>query len=275
MRSPLLICLEAYGPAKYTAHAVQRLYEQIYAEPNGLPLRYDFFRPDSDIPIPLVVCIHGGGWISGEKEGMHDVAEMLASQGYAAACPQYRLAPLHPFPAPVEDILAFVTHMRASSEWLGIDPQRFASLGNSAGGHLAAMAGLSKYADSMVQAVVDICGISDVTDPHGQHFPISIGFLEQFMAQPFAGNEELYRLASPLHQVQSGAPPFLIVHGEADDIVPFGQSIALSNKLQEVGTETELHILPGEGHAFSFESWMEIEMLILNFFQKSLRGVYV
>lgn len=249
---------------------MQRLYEQIYAEPSGLPLRYDFFRPDSDIPTPLVVCIHGGGWISGEKESMHEVAEMLASQGYAAACPQYRLAPLHPFPSPVEDILACVTHLRAESERRGLDPQRFASLGNSAGGHLAAMAGLSKYSDSRVQAVVDICGISDVTDPHGQHFPVSLGFLEQFMARPFVGYEELYRLASPLHLVEPGVPPFLIVHGEADDIVPYGQSVALAKKIEEAGGEAKLYVFPGEGHAFSLESWMEIEKLILDFLGKTV-----
>jgi acetyl esterase/lipase len=245
-------------------------FDQVYAEPNGIPLRFDLFRPDSAGLAPLVVCIHGGGWISGEKEGMHEVAQLLARRGFAAACPQYRLAPLHPFPAAVEDVLAFVTFARANSEELGLDPQRFASLGNSAGGHLAAMAGLSKYADSRVQAVVDICGISDLTDPHSQHFPVSLGFLEQFMAQPFEGNEELYRLASPLYQVEPNAADFLLVHGEQDDIVPFGQSVALQEALKKVGADVRLHILPNEGHALSWDGWKYTERALLEFLEEKL-----
>lgn len=250
---------------------MQREFDLVYATPNGLPVRFDFFRPNASAPLPLVFCIHGGGWISGEKEGMHDVAEMLANQGFAAVCPQYRLAPLHPFPAAVEDIYACVTFVRSEASRFGVDPERFATLGNSAGGHLSAMAGLSEYADSRVQVVVDICGISDLTDPHGQHFPISLGFLEQFMGGPYAEMEELYRLASPLHKVRAGVPPFLLIHGDADDVVPAGQSEALAAALREAGGEAELHILPNEGHSFTWDGWLKIEGLMTGFLKKHLQ----
>lgn len=250
------------------------LRDRIYAEQKGIALRYDLFHPETAEAPPLVVCIHGGGWISGEKEDMHDVASRLAEQGFAAACVGYRLAPLHPFPAAVEDILAFATHARAASSELNIDPRRFASLGNSAGGHLASAAGLSKYDDSRVQAVVNICGISDLTNPHGQHFPVSLGFLEQFMGVPYEGNEALWKLASPLHAVEATPPPFLIVHGEADDIVPVGQSMALVQALERAGGSVESHFMPGEGHAFTFEGWMKIEQLFLDFLKRTFCYVH-
>ncbi len=246
------------------------LRDQTYAEPKGLPLAFDLFRPEGDGPFPMVVCIHGGGWISGEKEDMADVAAMLTAHGFAAGCPQYRLAPLHPFPAAVEDVLAFITFARSEAEALRLDPGRFASLGNSAGGHLAAMAGLSKFSDSRVQAVVDICGIADLTDPHGQHFPVSLGFLEQFMGGPYEGNEEAWQAASPLHQIPDSPPPFLLIHGDADDIVPVGQSVALGEKLESAGGKVETHLLPGEGHAFTLEGWSHIERLFLDFLGRQL-----
>lgn len=241
-----------------------------YAEPSGMTLTLDLFRPDGDGPFPVVLCIHGGGWISGEKEGMHDIAAMFTKHGFAAACVQYRLAPLHPFPAAVEDVFAAITFLRAESESLNLDKGRFASFGNSAGGHLAAMAGVSKFADSRVQAVAAVCPITDLTDPHGQHFPVSLGFLEQFMGQPYEGNEELYRAASPLHLVQAGQPPFLLIHGEADDIVPFGQSVALAQVLQESGVPAELNLLPGEGHGLTWEAWAWTERAVVDFLKRTL-----
>jgi acetyl esterase/lipase len=251
---------------------VLQTFDQTFACPGGISLKYDFFRPEGpDVSIPLIVCIHGGGWISGQKEDMHELAKLLVAKGYAAACPQYRLAPLHPFPAAVEDVYAFVTHARAEASSLGVDSTQFASLGISAGGHLACMAGLSAYSDSRVQAVVDVCGISDLTDPHGQHFPISLGFLEQFMAHPYEGNQELYEAASPIHQVKPGAPPFLIVHGDIDDVVPAGQSVALTEALKEAGSEAELHVFPNEGHSFSWEAWSKIEELTYGFLARTLR----
>jgi acetyl esterase/lipase len=251
-------------------YPVEQIFDALYAEPGGIGLRYDFYRPDGPGPFPLVVCIHGGGWISGEKEQMHELIPFLAQMGFAAACPQYRLAPLHPFPAAVEDILSFVTFLRSRADELDLDPGRFASLGISAGGHLAAMAGLSRYADSRVQAVVDICGISDLTEPHAQHFPISHGFLEQFMGGPFEGNEETYRAASPIHQVAPGAPPFLLIHGNRDDVVPHEQSVAFERALQSAGAETELCILAGEGHSFTLEAWNRILELMGGFLQGRL-----
>ncbi len=247
--------------------------DQVYAEP-GTPLRFDLIRPESDDLLPLVVLIHGGGWISGDKSDMREVAISLAEKGFAVACPQYRLAPLHVFPAAVEDIQTFIRFARNSSiEW-GLDPNKIASLGNSAGGHLALMAGLTDTTEdgvsSRVNAVIDICGITDITVEGIRDNPISIQFLEQFMGGGFMDSEERWAAASPIKTIAHGCPPIMIAHGDEDDIVPISQSEALVEELTRCGVPHEYHIFPGEGHSFSYPSWLKIEELYVDFLRRHL-----
>jgi acetyl esterase/lipase len=239
--------------------------DQVYAQPDGVPLRFDLFRPETDELLPLVVCIHGGGWISGSKEDMRDVALVIAGHGFAAACLNYRLAPLHPYPAAVEDIHAFLASAHRNAKEWKIDESRIAALGNSAGGHLACMAGLSGPREYRADTVIDICGITDLTRPREQHLSISWSFLEGFMGVDYEGNEELYREASPLYHVDTEAPPFLVIHGDSDDVVPIEQSQALVSAFEQYNVRYEYHPMPGEMHSFSFLGWAKIEQLFLQF----------
>ncbi|MFQ3587852.1 MAG: alpha/beta hydrolase [Fimbriimonadaceae bacterium] len=256
--------------------------DQPYPTVGGKPLRYDFFRPTIDETLPLVVCIHGGGWISGDKGDMGEVARMFAESGFAAACPQYRLAPLFPYPAAVDDVLSFVRFCRTQAEEWKIDPDRIGSFGNSAGGHLAAMTGLLDHPPSeanggpsgRVDAVVSLCGIFDLTEPGERHFPISMAFLTQFLGSEFEGFESTWREASPLAHVDAEAAPFLVVHGSADDIVPVEQSRAFVKALEQAGVAVEYHELEGEGHAFGYPAWLEIQRWSTNFLEKNLRHGY-
>lgn len=246
---------------------------------DGESLLFDFFRPERPEAVPLVVCIHGGGWISGDKSMMSEVAAEFAGRGFAAACPSYRLAPLHPYPAAVMDVRAFLRHARAHADELGIDPGRIAAMGNSAGGHLACMAGVAddprEGVSSRADAVIDICGLAQLDEPVENHYPVSFGFLEQFMGCPYPGNEDRWREASPIRHVGPGCPPFLILHGEEDDIVPIGQSEELAGRLFAAGGEVEFHRLPGEGHAFTYEGWKRIEERMDSFLRRVLLGTAV
>lgn len=244
------------------------LTDQTYAVADGVDLRFDLFRPDSDDVLPLVVVLHGGGWISGSKEDSRDLAISLAHQGFAAACPGYRLAPLHPYPAAVEDVREFVGFTRHQAADWGIDPNRIAVLGNSAGGHLAAMAGVSGEPSQRANAVVDLCGIADLTRPREQHFMIAWGFLEQFMGVPYDGHEATYQAASPLWQLQSGLPPFYVVHGEADDVVPVQQSDTFVAALRRLEVRVEYLRIPGEDHSFSRGSFPMIERGYVSFLRE-------
>lgn len=244
------------------------LIDQVYTEADGLPLRFDFFRPNSTDMLPLVVVLHGGGWISGSKEDSRDLAIGLAHHGFAAACPSYRLAPLHPYPAAIDDVRTFVSFARSEATEWNIDPNRVASLGNSAGGHLAAMCGVTEDDAQRVNAVVDLCGIADVTRPREQHFPIAWGFLEQFMGLAYEGNEAIYQAASPLWQLRENLPPFYVVHGEADDVVPVQQSDTFVAALRKLGVPVEYLRVPGEDHSFSYGSFPMIERGYVSFLRR-------
>jgi len=239
-----------------------------YDGPNGVQLAFDLYQPSGTGPWPTIVCIHGGGWISGDKTMMAELGVTFAEKGFVVACPEYRLAPLNPYPAAVEDIRSFIAFLRTNASEHGVDPDRIASLGNSAGGHLSSMAGLTGAPESRANVVINVCGITDLTNPMDQHLPISFGFLEQFMGGGYQGNEEKWAEASPITYVDSDSPPFLIVHGEEDDIVPISQSEALAAKLFTSGVEVEFHRMPGEGHSFTYESWMQIEGLIEVFLKR-------
>jgi acetyl esterase/lipase len=231
------------------------LPNQEYARPSGLPLAYDLIRPDTGVP-PLVIFVHGGGWISGDRSMYRDEAVWLAEQGYACALIDYRLAPLHPYPAAVHDVSTFMQYARREHEELQIDPNRVVAFGNSAGGHLASMLGV--LGPERANAVVAISGIADLTNPEDAHLPIAMAFLEQFMGCSYQGNEERWREASPITHVSPEAPPFLIMHGDLDDIVPLAQSERFRDALEGQGVPVSFHRLAGEGHSFTWEGWMRI-----------------
>jgi acetyl esterase/lipase len=237
-----------------------------YSNPDGFPLYLDWFHPDGETVCPVVVCIYGGGWVSGDPSHMHDVAIPLARNGFAAACPEYRLAPQHPYPAACDDLAACVRFLREHADELKIDPKRIASLGNSAGGHLAAWVGLHEH----LQAVVDICGVADMTGPEHYYTDIGVMFAEQFFGGPREKLPEAFREASPIFLIDQDAPPFLLVHGEADDIVPIVQSEIMLEALRRNGTPAELIRCPGEGHSFTYPAWVRIESKFMSFLKESL-----
>lgn len=244
--------------------------DQVYREVAGVSLRYDFLRPNSAERLPLIIAVHGGGWISGDKSDYRDVGLMLVEQGFAVAIPQYRLAPLHPFPAATEDILAFARFCRSQDESWNVDSQRMGAIGNSAGGHLVAYLGTESDPEARPQAIVSLCPITDLTRPREQHFPIAWSFLEQFIPRNFDDAPADFEAASPLLRVKPDAAAFLIFHGEADDVVPVSQSDALTLALEKVGTTVSYYRMPGEDHSFSGGAWPFIQTKSVEFFREQL-----
>src|SRR5205823_333626 len=147
-----------------------------FARPGGVALKADLALPNEGKgPFPAVVCLHGGGWVSGDRKQMSKTIEVLARRGYVALAPDYRLAPAHRFPACVEDCKAAVRWLRANAGKYRIDPGRIGAVGLSAGGHLACLLGVTTPGDglegtggnsdrsSAVQAVVSFAGPTDLT----------------------------------------------------------------------------------------------------------------
>lgn len=215
------------------------------------PLHLDLHVPPGEGPFPVLLWIHGGGWLTGSREWTVDdrFHERMVARGYAVADVDYRLALEATYPAQQADITAAIHWLRHHAAALRIDPRRFAALGESAGGQLAAIAGLTGAGDTEIQAVILWYGPADLSAPRDQDDPFTSPAL--LLGGPLAERLALARLASPRHNIHAGAPPFLLVHGTEDEIVPFAEAIGFAEALRAVGARCDVLPVEGAGHVFS------------------------
>jgi acetyl esterase/lipase len=213
-------------------------------------------------PLPLAVFVHGAGLTAGDKGYLNPTfLNALARAGFAVASLNYRLAtgilnyrlaPSHPFPAQIQDVKCGIRYLRAHAQAYDINPGKIFAFGTSYGGTLVALAALTgghshfdvgPYAttSSAITAAVDMFGPADLPGwISSQSFHIA-----------FASNRANLVLASPVHYVQAGAPPILIVQGTADTTVPESQSAELYRKLSASGDQTQLILVQNMGHMFA------------------------
>lgn len=224
----------------------------------------DLLIPSGAInPLPLIIWVHGGGWQSGSKEQCQ--AFPYLQKGCAAASINYRLSQQAIFPAQIQYCKAAVRWLRAYAKEYNLDPNRFAVWGTSAGGHLVALLGTTgdvKTFDvgenlgfsSRVQAVVDFFGPADFTQMAKYSLPNSRINHDAPEAKLIGGavpeNQEEVAAANPSTCVAKNNPPFLIMHGNKDNLVPYQQSEMLRDALQKAGVPVTLKIGEGAGHGF-------------------------
>jgi acetyl esterase/lipase len=235
-----------------------------YAAPLGFrPLLLDLYLPAAGPdPAPLVVFMHGGGWLRGDRSMVSPSfaswqpgpLTRLAADGFAVASVDYRLSGEARFPAQLEDVSAAVDWLAGQAGQYGFDADRIVLWGESAGAHLAALLGL-RSAGSRVRGVVDWYGPADLIaldEQVGAAGALTDDPLDsreaRLLGAPVGQVPELARAASPLSQVRAGAPPFLIAHGTADRMVPFAQSEALTAALAEAGADVRLEAVDGADH---------------------------
>lgn len=257
---------------------MRALTAQTYVS-GGTKLLYDFVAPSADQPLPWIVFLHGGGWVSGDRSMYYEEASWFAERGFASICLSYRLAPLHPFPSAVSDIKAALAHIKGRAEELGLDPEQGSTFGNSAGGHLSLMAALPlpgiEHGEESVKAAVALCPITDLRNPRETHFPISFSFLEQFIPElDLPSGEAVLSLASPAVHVAGLQSHLFIGHGTADDIVPVSQSQTFSQAAKKAAESKGLEViyqeLPDEGHSFTWPAWSRLRDESLTFLRRSL-----
>lgn len=218
-------------------------------------------------PYPVVIWIHGGSWMYGDKTDNCLPCAMFNSK-YAVASLNYRLDQEAQFPSQIYDVKAAVRYLRAHAKLYKLDPDKFAVWGSSAGGHLAALLGTSgdvkemegnegfKNTSSKVQAVVDWCGPTDFNTAQAQA-PSNCQIKFEGPTSPvyvlMRGRMDKKSLAaaSPVTYVSKDDPPFLIMHGDKDDAIPPLQSEELHKALQAAGVPSQFQLLPGYGHGFS------------------------
>jgi len=261
--------------------------DQEFARPGGrASLKLDLFLPPAGArPFPLVVFIHGGGWQTGGKGQCP--ARYLGPKGYAVASISYRLSQQAKFPAQIEDCKAAIRWLRANAQMYGLDGERIGVWGSSSGGHLAALLGTTgdvaaldgtggnAGVSSRVQAVVDWFGPTDFLQMDA-HAPADSRIQHDSPASPESNlvggpiqeNKEACAKASPLTYVSRDDPPFLIMHGDKDNLVPIHQSEILHAALHRVGLESTFIPVEGAGHGFSGdEHYKKVE----EFFDRHLK----
>ncbi len=255
----------------------------VFGTGGGRDLKLDLARPRGDGPFPAVVCLHGGGWVGGDRHQMEQTIKVLAAHGYVALTPDYRVAPHDPFPAAVEDCKAAVRWLRANASRLHVDPNKVGALGFSAGGHLASLLGVTVNSDgleggggnagesSRVQAVVSFFGPTDLARDDWDRETVE-GNLVPFLGGKPAERPDAYRKASPLTYVRKESPPFLFVHGTEDKVVPPAQSQDMAEKLRAAGAAARVVLLEGEGHGPRGDKLRTAIAEMMVFFDDNLKG---
>lgn len=224
-----------------------------YDERYGSATRLDLFLPDGGGPAPAVVILHGGLFRSGDKSDERAAGARLAGAGYVTAILNYRLAPGAPFPAAVRDASCALAFLRAGARSYGIDPERIAVVGSSAGGYLAAMLGVAEGAPDLAsdcaaglagppQAVVGNEGLYDLSGVSSK------GEVQAFLGTTLEKDKGLYELASPASRVGPGAPPFLLITGDFDFVVPPAQATSMREALKTQGGDVRVLELTDPGH---------------------------
>src|SRR3954452_16094822 len=250
------------------ARGVRHRRGVVYARDGRRPLKLDVYLPAAPAggPRPAIVQVHGGAWVVGSrKEQGIPLLNHLAANGWVGFNIDYRMGPFNTWPAPVVDVKRAIAWVREHAEEYGVDPDFIALTGGSAGGHLTALAALTsddpslqpgfEDADTSVQAAVPFYGVYDMLDEERIHNEV----LHTWVLEPlvFKARRDdasaAYRDASPSYRVHAGAPPFLVIHGSADSLVPVADARGFVERLTEASDAPVIYAeLAGAQHAFDF-----------------------
>ncbi len=267
---------EALNNPSVDAHGRKQWRDVVYAAEAGFRfLTLDVTLPKGTGPFPLVVFIHGGAWLAGDPTVTNatyrklDFINKLLEAGYAVSRISYRFTSEGIFPMQLHDCKAAVRFLRANATHFNVDAKRFAAMGDSAGGHLASMVGLTgnhadlegevgkSKASSAVQAVINWFGPTELLTMQSQRIDQNWSSVDdpkspesRLIGGAVQENQVAAIAASPVTYVHSGAPPFLIQHGTADRLVPHAQSAALTWSLRKVGCDVTFSIIEGADHCF-------------------------
>jgi triacylglycerol lipase len=227
------------------------LLEIPYVERDGTPLLLTLVRPVGGKNLPILLNIHGGGWVAGCRDTtMSTMAHDRAQDGYLFLDVDYRLAPFHPYPAACDDLQAAVAWIAEHAASYGGDPTRIGVFGWSAGGHLAALLALTS-------PIPITCGVSwagdmDLRDPpllDNRLFPYGhAGCVMAFLCTCIHDHPQLYADVSPVNHLSPTSPPLLVIHGASDRVVTPSQARIVKDAAARTGAPVEVILIPDAGH---------------------------
>jgi acetyl esterase/lipase len=205
---------------------------------------YQSRRTAPSVRRPAVIVIHGGGWVGGKKENMFNRHCLpYLEKGFVVFNVEYRLASAALAPAAVEDVLLAAKWVRANASRYHVDRRRIVVTGDSAGGHLALMVGLTPKQAKLgppakVAAVINFYGITDVQDQlEGEHMRT---YATTWVPATLPDQQEIARRVSPYTWVRKKLPPVLTIHGDADPVVPYEHGVDITKELMKHGNSAEL-----------------------------------
>jgi acetyl esterase/lipase len=264
-----------------TLYAVREIRDQVFSQVGGHARLADLYIPENcGTNIPIIVWLHGGGWRFGDRKMAPDLKRFFAERGFAMVSFDYRLSDEAKFPAPIEDTKTLIRWLRSIADQHDLNASQIGLWGSSAGAHIAACAALTgeeKFVTgehagfpSSVQAVVDGYGPTDFSriDRDRLHAPstpadvesVSVpnllpagdpeSFESRFLGETVTDSSQAVNRANPVTYVNSDAPPFLILHGKSDPLMPWQQSQILFEALEKAGTIANLVLIERLGHGF-------------------------
>ena len=258
----------------------ETLTDITYCTTDNSAQKMDVYFPDSGELWPALVYVHGGSWMHGDKSEALMFASGMTSQGYLVVSINYRLYPPARFPAMIQDVKCAVRSLRAHASEYNLDPNRIGAMGVSAGGHLVSLLGTSdpsagwdvgEYLDqsSRVQAVIAMAPVTDLS----RNFPNA-----DIETMKFVGfGEDNVVEASPITHVTGDDSPFLLIHGDRDEVVPYDQSQLMYDRLIKANVPAQLVIVKNAGHSFSAPegtatpTLAEINQIMLDFLARYLK----
>ncbi len=244
----------------------------VYRSVGGMDLHMDVLQVASDKPTPVVVQLHGGGWIRGDRPGSFHTFRALLAAGMSVVTVDYRVAKDAKAPAAIEDTRCAMAWVKANAARYNFDLSKVVLYGASAGGHLALMGAYApdsftpkECADQpKVAAVLDFYGPTNLTEGLTQHG--SAAFTKEWLGDD--DQKARAKAMSPMSYVRKGVPPTFIVNGDADHTVDPTQSAQLKKALDAAGVPNGQDIVPGGGHGeFSVAESDKAMLLCLKFLQ--------
>jgi len=258
---PLMLAL--FTTSITAADNVRTTRDIEYARAGDSSLKLDLYVPVAAKAPPVVVWVHGGAWRGGSKA--NPSVQPLTDSGYAVASVDYRLSTVAQFPAQIHDIKAAIRFLRANASQLGINAEKIAISGGSAGGHLAALVGVTngvkqlegdlgphRDQSSDVQAIVVFYGASNLTTILSQSTPHGVSMrapaLELLLGAQPDSKPDLARLASPVFHVDKTDPPLLWYHGDQDPQMPVNQALEMLGAYKKQGIPATFEPVFGGAH---------------------------
>lgn len=269
MRLFLLSSVLSVAFALSTGAAAELRRDISYGRASDTALLLDASIPDGDGPFPIAILIHGGGWDSGDKSGSNvpgngaDITPWFApltDAKFTWFSLNYRPSTLQGWPACLEDVQTAIRWVKTHAREFKGDARRIVLFGHSAGGQLACHAALVAGDDTRVQAVVGFAPVTDLEQDTTNRGGLSTS-LQRLFGQPKEPTDEsraLLRAASPINHITPTAPPFLLIHGDADKTVPFTMTEAFLARLKSTGVRHDLIVIKGAPH--SLVAWEKIDV---------------